>query len=63
MTNLKVSSASAAVPSPVITMNYADLLRRAHQQKIMAREMVIKARQMVDSAVQMRNRPCVVLLP
>jgi len=43
--------------------NYADLLRRAEQQKILAREMIKNAKQMVDSAVEMRNRPRVVLLP
>ncbi len=63
MTDLKKCSTLATAPSPLITMNYHELLRRAEQQKILAREMVTKARQMVDSAVQMRNRPCVVLLP
>lgn len=62
MALVKRSSPPATTSTPAKVTNYRDLLRRAHDQKILARAMVIKAKQMVDSAVQMRNRPSVVFL-
>ncbi len=62
MANLKKSSLRATLPIGK-PMNYDDLLRRARQQTILARQMIEKAKQMTDSAVAMRSRPCVVLLP
>lgn len=55
MVCLKKPSSPASTATFARTINYSDLLRRAHQQKILAREMVERAKQMIDSAVEMRN--------
>jgi hypothetical protein len=43
--------------------NYDDLLRRTEQQKTLAREMIRRAQEMIDSAVSMRSKRCSVILP
>jgi hypothetical protein len=52
-----------AKPARVNLANYDEVLQRAEQQRTLAREMTARARQMIDSALSMKNKVCLFVLP
>lgn len=50
-------------PSAALAMKYDDLLKRSHRQAALATEMSNKARQMIDHALEMRERPVRFVVP
>ena len=59
----KRSPEPAKLPRVNCATNYDDLLQRTEQQKTLAREMIKRAQQMIDSALSMRSESCSVILP
>jgi hypothetical protein len=56
MALLRKRSPEPATPARVnCATNYDDVLRRTEQQKTLAREMIKRAQQMIDSALSMRS--------
>lgn len=53
----------SAQPTVTYLTNYDQLLRQTEQQKVLAREMIARAQQMIRLAVSMRERPHQFVLP
>lgn len=50
-------------PTPILAMKYDELLKRSQRQVALAREMRDKAKQMIDEAIALRDRPLRFVLP
>jgi len=56
-TLIRPSSKQPEDPTAISAIKYDELLKRSHRQAALAREMSDKARQMIDHAIGMRERP------
>ena len=59
----KPSAKQPERPTPILAMKYDKMLKRSQRQVALAREMRHRAKQMIDEAIALRERPLRFVLP